>query len=153
MPASISIAGTGFDGLELLLDRFGDNISNPQPMFNSMADVFARSQSQNFGSGGGMYGYWRPLSVEYASWKAVNFPGAPILTRTGRLRDSLTNRPLGVEHIDNKRMVLGTAVEYAGYHQHGTRRMPQRKLINEPTPSELRQYGSILHRYAFDGVI
>lgn len=152
MTASISIRGDGFDALQLLLERFAENVSNPQPMFNAMADQFALSQRQNLGSGGGYYGYFQPLVPGYAAWKDAAYPGAPILTRTGELRESLTSRPFGVEHIDDRRMVLGTQIEYARYHQEGTSRMPKRPLINEPTQSEMRQYGSILHRFAFEGV-
>lgn len=152
MVAALTIDGAGFQPLQLLLDRFGENIDNPQPMFEDMADQFAQWQSANFGSGGGMWGVWTPLSPAYAAWKNAHYPGKPILTRTGQLRDSMTSRPFGVEVIDSKRMVVGTAVEYAKYHQQGGGNLPRRAIINSPTQGEMRQYGSILHRFAFEGV-
>ena len=150
---TLRIDGAGFDPLRVLLDRFGENISNPQPLFEAMADEFAKVQAANFGSGGGMHGYWQPLSPEYAAWKEANYPGQPILTRTGELRDEMSSRPFGVEVIDSKRMVVGTALSYATFHQQGGGNLPQRRIINPPTHSEMRQYGSILHRFAFQGVI
>ncbi|GAB3191758.1 phage virion morphogenesis protein [Nesterenkonia suensis] len=152
MPATIRLHGDGFEGLSLLLDRFGENISNPAPAFDQMADLFAQTQRTNFATGGGYYGHWAPLSPAYAAWKDAHYPGQPVLTRTGQLRESLSSRPLGVEHIDNKRMVLGTQVEYAQFHQHGGGFLPVRRMLNQPTPSEIRQYGRILHRHAFEGV-
>ena len=65
----------------------------------------------------------------------------------------MTSRPFGVEVIDSRRMVVGTAVPYAKYHQQGTQQMPQRKIINTPTGAELRDYASTMHRFAFEGVI
>lgn len=153
MARFLNIAGDGFDGLQLLLDRFSENIANPAPMFDAMADVFADTQRRSFDSSGATYGGWAPLSPAYAAWKDAHYPGQPILTLTGELRASLAERPLGVEHIDNQRMVLGTAIEYARYHQDGTSTMPARPIINEPTSGEMRQYGSILHEFAFKGVV
>lgn len=152
MPLSIRLEGDGIDSFSLSLDRFGDNVSDLRPAFNDMADEFVALQRANFGGGGSVYGAWSPLSPVYAAWKAVHYPGRPILTRTGALRDDLTQRPLAVENIDPHRMELGTDREYAAYHQRGTARMPQRKIINQPSPSEKRQYGKILHTHAFAGV-
>jgi len=144
--------GDGITPFTILLDRFSENISNAAPIFDEIANVFASSQAQNFGSGGGFYGYWAPLTPAYAAWKSARYPGAPILTRTGELRSSMAERPFGIEHIDDKRMVVGTALHYAKYHQGGTENMTARKIVHPPTPSELRQYGNILHRFAFQGV-
>lgn len=151
--AVLRIEGAGFEPLTLALDRFGDNISNPQPLFEAIADSFARSQEDNFSSSGAVHGGWAPLSPRYAAWKSARYPGAPILTLTGQLRASMTSRPFGVEIIDSRRMVVGTAVPYAKYHQQGTSKMPQRKIINPPTSGELRDWASTMHRFAFEGVI
>lgn len=152
MAKALRIDGAGFEPMQLLLDRFSENIQNPQPMFEAMADEFASRQAANFGSGGGIWGAWAPLSPRYAAWKNANYPGQPILTRTGALRTDMTQRPFGVEVIDSKRMVVGTDIEYAKYHQQGGGNLPQRRIISPPAPGEMRQYGNILHRFAFQGV-
>ncbi len=151
MPAMLDISGDGFDKLSLLLDRFGENVSNLAPLFDQIADDFANTQRENFRTAGAVYGLWTPLSPAYAAWKEAHYPGQPILTRTGLLRDSLSSRPFGVEHIDQNRMVLGTQVPYARYHQDGAG-LPRRPMINQPTRGEIRRYGSMLHRHAFEGV-
>ena len=152
MPAQLRLEGSGFQALSLALERFGENVSNAEPIFDEIADDFAAHQEANFRSSGGLHGGWMPLSPRYAAWKSLRYPGAPILTLTGRLRATMTQRPLGVERITSRSMEIGTDVPYAKYHQQGTRRMPQRKIINKPTRGELKTYGSILHRYAFEGV-
>lgn len=149
---TLRLDGAGFEPLSLLLDRFSENIANPQPMFEEMADQFAQWQSANFGSAGGMWGVWAPLSPAYAAWKNATYPGQPILTRTGALRTHMSQRPFGVEVIDSKRMVIGTDIDYAKYHQQGGGNLPRRPIINPPTQGEMRQYGSLLHRFAFEGV-
>lgn len=148
----LELQGSGFAPLALMLDRFSENVVDGRDIFDAMADAFASTQEQNFKSSGAVYGGWAPLSPRYAAWKAAAYPGAPILTREGHLRRSLTQRPLGVEDIAARRMVIGTDISYAGYHQKGTSKMPARPMINPPTGQELREYGSILHRFAFEGV-
>ena len=96
-----------------------------------------------FGSGG-----WEELSPVYAAWKSVHFPGRPILQRTRRLHKSLTS-PSHADHVydpGRKGLTLGTRVPYAGYHQTGTRRMPQRKPI-ELTSAQRTRWMKILHEH------
>ena len=62
------------------------------------------------------------------------YPGRPLLVLTGRLRESLTNAR-SRDSVYNRRqkgfklLSLGTRVPYAGYHQHGTSKMPRRPLF------------------------
>lgn len=50
--------------------------------------------------------------------------GGRILQDTGRLRNSFR-----VMHVNARGFQIGTTVEYSGYHQAGTRRMPARKQL------------------------
>jgi phage gpG-like protein len=61
-----------------------------------------------------------------------------ILVRTGELRDSLTD-PGRAMKIGATEATYGTDVFYAGYHQDGTTKMPQRQVIPLPLPPSLRQ--------------
>lgn len=50
--------------------------------------------------------------------------GGRILQDTGRLRNSFR-----VMRVNSRGFQIGTTVEYSGYHQAGTRRMPARKQL------------------------
>lgn len=74
-------------------------------------------------------GTWAELSPDYAKWKAANFPGQPILQRTGDLMRAMTNS--GDVHAlrtaSGDTFEFGTrGIEYASFHQLGTYRMPDR---------------------------
>lgn len=92
---------------------------------------------------------WAPLSEQYARWKQLRFPGQPILTLTGRLRRSLASQTDdSVVEITDQRLRYGTAVEYAIYHQYGTRKMPKRPPLR--ISSALRRRIMIaLRQYVF----
>lgn len=79
--------------------------------------------------GAGPTGAWAQLSPPYARWKEANFPGQPILVRTGALRAALTEggAPGALRDVSSDSLAFGTAgVPYASYHQTGTGRMPSR---------------------------
>ena len=96
-----------------------------------MADVILDRVNEQFATEGahGEAGGWRPLSPEYAAWKARHFPGQPILVRTGKMKNVLLDKSSAVT-ITNKAMVYYPLSEYAGYHQRGTEKMPARKPVN-----------------------
>jgi phage gpG-like protein len=57
-------------------------------------------------------------------WAPLKYRSGRILQDTGRLRNSWHRRSLSAS-----RVVIGTAVTYAAYHQSGTRRMRQRAMV------------------------
>src|SRR5262249_32662130 len=67
---------------------------------------------------------WTPLSPKYAAWKAIHFPGRPILQRTGALRRA-ASRPLRRATADGLTITipwsreLGQPVKVE-WHQEGT---------------------------------
>lgn len=81
---------------------------------------------------------WQPLSERYAAWKEVNFPGQPILVRTGALRESMTKRGAegNITLISGAAAVFGSRIPYGGFHDEGTSRMPMR---NFSIPSTRRE--------------
>lgn len=115
------------------LARFTDGIADWRPIWNVFGDTFYAYLSGQFQSEGaeGLGTPWKPLSAQYAAWKAKHFPGKPILQRTGALMASLTG-PKAAGSVFApmpKSLTIGSTVPYALYHQLGTGRMPQRKEI------------------------
>lgn len=123
-------------------DRAIDAASDCAPAFNEMADDLANLEERRFASEGPG---WAPLSPAYAARKR---PQGPILTRTGRLRRSLTSRPLGVEDIGRHEATFGSGVEYGVYHQRGTSKMPQRTVVRL-TESDRRRWVKYAQKHLF----
>jgi phage gpG-like protein len=112
--------------------RFADGVADYRPIWPVIEDDFYSLESRQFQTEGAAGGeVWAPLSPEYAAWKALEFPGQPILQRTGEMMASLTQRdhPAAVHVEERKTLTLGTTVAYAIFHQRGTSRMPARKEI------------------------
>lgn len=153
MPAVIRFAGDGFRPFALSLERFGQNIQDADQAFDRMADFAARVFAAQFETAGSRMGSkWAPLSPKYAKQKARAFPGQPLMVATGDLRKSLAFRPLGIEEITSSKMVIGTAIPYAAYHQAGAGRLPQRKLIGRLNPQDTKAMSKILHDHIVKGV-
>lgn len=132
--------------LDRTLARVGANVEDATPAWEKIADRFAAFESRQFASEGRAgSGGWAPLSPRYAAWKAKRFPGQPILVATGELRQSLTQRPFGIEEITPQSLTMGSGVEYGAYHQRGDG-VPQRKPIDLPE-SERREWVRILQQH------
>jgi len=73
---------------------------------------------------------WAPLSPKYAERKAIEYPGAPLLVRTGRLKDSITKKGAlgGINIINKTQAVFGTTVPYGIYHDKGGKKIPKRNF-------------------------
>jgi phage gpG-like protein len=109
--------------------RLADNISDATEPFEESADDFKKVEEKWFESEGN--GAWQPLSPNYATWKDRNYPGTKILERAGLLRESLAgSNPWTIRDIQPLQMKLGTTINYAGRHQTGKGRLPQRKVID-----------------------
>ena len=147
-------------GLRFELDFFGDqqvsrtlvriseNVQDARPAWEAIADDLQQAESQQFATEGGFgSGGWSPLSPRYAAWKARHYPGAPILVRTGLLRDSLTQRPFGVEDLEKQRMAVGSDVEHGRFHQRGDG-VPTRKPVELPE-STRRQMTQRVQQHIF----
>lgn len=103
-----------------------------RPVFRWAKQELQKANAENFTANGLPVGGWSPLSAKYGAWKAVNFPGAPIMVQTGKLRQSLTNFRGTDSRIDLLQAEFGTSVDYAKFHQYGTTRMPKRKIMFVP---------------------
>lgn len=148
MRLTIDVAGAG--GIPVLdrnLARFQQKLTDVQPALEAMASAFAKAEAEQFSTEGQKAsGGWAALSPGYAIWKERNFPGKPILERTGELKKSLTQRPFGVEVISTMAMEIGTRLPYAVRHQQGGTHLPKRPpvALNEASRREITQ---ILQKY------
>lgn len=133
------------------IERWNTGLSDFSPALEKIADDFLKLEQTQFategktGSGG-----WKALSPDYAAWKAINYPGAKILERDGWLRDSLTvkDAPFQVREISPTEAVLGSSLNYAIYHQTGTRKMPARPPI-ELSASDQDRWGKLVHEWLY----
>lgn len=83
---------------------------------------------------------WKPLSLYTLREKAkIGRAHMGILRRYNALWSSLVKRssPLGHRVVTPASLLIGTNVPYAVYHQLGTPRLPQRKII--PSAAEIPQ--------------
>lgn len=152
--AGIRFTGDGFEPFSNLLTRFQARVQDAEPAFQKMADHFANMNREQFGTQGRRYGSgWSPLSPKYGAWKAKVRPGKPILEFDGLLRESLTQRPFGVDEVTGKGMVVGTGVPYARYHQNGTENMPARELLAKPTREDTKLWAKMMHEFIVKGEV
>jgi phage gpG-like protein len=93
------------------------------PVFERARFRLAAANAENFASGGMPVGGWAPRTRRYA-W--------PILRRTGDLMGSLTTLRGAPNEIRPTSAQFGTNVDYAPFHQNGTRKMAKRQIVYEP---------------------
>jgi hypothetical protein len=84
---------------------------------------------------------WERLSSGYAAWKAKNYPGEPILRRTGRMQDT-------AKIVPYQQGFKAKTTSYGPYQQFGTSRMPARPWLGIP-PVALAQLGVIAFKNIF----
>lgn len=112
--------------------------------FPVIAEDFRRMQAKRFDAEGPG---WAPLAPSTLARKARKGYPETILHATGILRDSLTkvNAPGSVVRMLPDEIFIGTRVPYGTYHQTGTDKMPQRKIVDLGEDDAAR-WGSILQR-------
>ncbi len=128
--------------------RFADDVKDLSDAFREIAkdfhEVVERKQFESEGSYGS--GGWAALSPDYAEQKARDFPGRPLLVRTGLMKESLLGEnPWSIEDIQPLQMKVGTKLEYAIYHQKKTSKMPARPVI-DLTEEDKRRFTHIIHK-------
>jgi phage gpG-like protein len=90
---------------------------------------------------------WRPLSARYKQWKAVKYPGQPILRASDRMfRSLLGSHPDAIVDVQPQRFTYGTKTPYARYHQRGTRKMSKREIL-VVTDNDRREVKAIMRRH------
>jgi phage gpG-like protein len=104
-------------------------VTDMRPAWDVLRERFIKNMSRTFAAEGGNSGKWSPLSPQYGAWKMKRYSGKKILQRTGDLLNSVTSE-LAIDIRGPQTMILGSDSSYGGYHQTGTRKMPQRKMID-----------------------
>lgn len=68
---------------------------------------------------------WQEWSEKYKKWRIKHYGGGQILTREGNLRESITSI------LEDDKLIIGTAKEYAAIHNfgHKKRNMPKREYF------------------------
>jgi len=111
------------------------------PAWQRILPLLQNYTEQYLARGGAFEGNpaFAPLSPRYARYKARRYPNTPILTRSGRMRASLAGLTGdSVADASPDRLVYGTKVPYALYHQTGTRKMPKRPPLKLSKPLTTR---------------
>jgi len=146
----MKIGLTGQDALNAAITALGGSLRDFRPVWPKVSLIFDRMERDQFvGQGVGPAGVWAPLRPAYAKWKAVKFPGKPILFATGDLVRSLTS-PFDSNAIFDmtpESLERGSTIPYAVFHQQGTGRMPARPVIDPNDKDKEEMLGVIQEHF------
>ncbi len=121
--------------------RFASDLTDPTGILTQVVERIELIVQEAFATEGARTGsLWAPLSEGYRLWKQRHHPGRQILTATGRMRGSV------VGEVRGRRGEIGVGTSYAVYHQHGTRRMPQRQILRLSNENRV-EIQRLVHRY------
>ncbi len=100
-----------------LAQEYVSDLSEPlEEMMDALLDSVARQFETEGAAAEGVR--WQPLSDIYGKWKAVHYPGFPILVASGAMKLAMLDEPTAV-HIGPDLAVYEPISDIAGYHQHG----------------------------------
>jgi hypothetical protein len=113
--------------LNALLQR----LRNLRPAWKTVLAYLRRQALEQFASQGARSGSpWKPLNETYARWKAIRYPGQPILRASDQMFRSLVGKTgYSIEEATPDSLTYGTGDPKARYHQQGTPRMAKRKIL------------------------
>jgi len=136
---------TGDTALIRAFSRFGEGVKDIRPALELIADDMRLMGKDLFNSQGGSGGSkWHPLAPSTLRRKP---PGLPILVRSGALRESLTSTGGdNITKISRNKLTFGTRDPKAGFHQHGTSRMPARPVLMI-TERDKKRWVKIMQRH------
>lgn len=112
-----------------MLEREADDMRTP---FGQIGERILAAVGRNFDTEGvaNLGRKWAPLDDDYARWKAVHWPGKPILQASGDTKKGLTSRR--ALHVGRKRLVYepeGRAGELGAIHHDGNANLPARPMV------------------------
>jgi phage gpG-like protein len=147
MRVDVSIGGDRQVSRQLL--RFGERAVAARPAFEMIGELLFELEKEQFASEGGRAsGGGAPLAESTVASRGSSHP---ILDLTGELRSSLTGRgPNNTFLATDDFLLFGTSVEYAGFHQAGTSRMPRRRVL-ELTEADRVAAAKVLQRFIVTG--
>ena len=128
------VPDAGLRRFSAAVERAGAELANVgKHVLPKLIPLMESSVAKQFDARGrGNSGSWAPLSVAYAKWKQANYPGKPLLERSGALRAGLTQSgPNARRDVTGNELTFGTVgVPWASYHQTGTAKMPARAVFD-----------------------
>lgn len=96
---------------------------NFRPALEWARRELAKANAENFTASGLPSGGWDPRKNDHA-W--------PIMRKSGALFRSLSSLRGSANNVGLTSAYFGTNIEYAKFHQYGTRKMAARKVVFEP---------------------
>lgn len=135
MSVGLELNVLGEEVISRRLLRFSENVQDARPAFGRMMRLFEAAALEQFATEGAAGGEpWAPLAESTLKYKP---PGKGILEYSGRLLNSLVEGGVAgggdsVRFLGRQEMRWGTSVPYAAFHQHGTSRMPRRRVVQLP---------------------
>lgn len=125
MPLKVSVTIVGDKETLKMLQDFGNSLGNWRSAFY-LAGVYLVDIYTNkvFDTDGGFLGErWQDLNPVYELKKAKQYSGKGILEASGDLRQGFEKR------VGDDELVIENWVPWGIFHQDGTKRLPQRKLV------------------------
>ena len=122
-----------FEQVAKKLNKAMKDISDFKEPLQDSAEIIVQESKDNFDRQGYLYGStWKPLSPATRKQRASQgFPAnRPILIRSGKLMKGVK-----VKSVNSREAVVHNPVEFATYHQTGTNKMPQRKVLSSSKKS------------------
>lgn len=135
------------EGVELLnrgFNRIESHISDFRSIWPDVGrEIYAINREQLDSEGtAGASGKYAALSPAYERFKAIQFPGQPILQASGNLYESLTDleSPDAIFRPGKDELIIGSKVPYARAHQRGnpSRNLPARPIFSFSEPQKRR---------------
>lgn len=107
------------DRAKRTLVKLAENISDLRPVWKNLIDYYQNEIIPAAWSTKGkiMEGKrWTPLSKKYNKWKKKNYPGQPLMYRTGKLLEAATGGPGWMQKINRRNMEMGVEGQEYFYH-------------------------------------
>jgi len=107
-----------------ILKRYKSRVRNLEPPLRGWGNYMEQETERQFATETDPDGVrWAALAPStLAQKRRLGYPDS-ILTRTGKMRNSV------VAIADARSVLIGVDVPYAIFHQQGTRKMPQRRIL------------------------
>lgn len=151
MIGSFQISISGDKQLNRRFVTMKHSVEDATPAWKSITTFLERTERSQFAQQG-VAKSWAPLAQSTVESKRRNGLRPEILRATDALKNSMTKKSSGdaIRIQEPTFMVFGTSVPYAGYHQTGTKRMPQRRVL-DLTPEQRIEIMKRLQRFIVTG--
>lgn len=113
------------EGMRAALSRLAGLLGDMTPVMTEIGETLRDEALDAFRQQAAPTGAaWAPLAASTLTRRRGGGAGARILQDTGVLRNSITTQLLSSHAV-----AVGTRMEYAKFHQFGTRKMPARPML------------------------